>query len=163
MDVFVQLLETARAKVLTTVNSAMMQTNYQIEKLIVENEQNEKSRTEYGKATLKTLSKQLTEKYGRGFSERNLEQMRYFYLTYSPSISQTPSAKSAELPENPRQILSAQIQETASLKAAAARENEGGSIPTSGNSTHHCSISHLPVLLLPSLCIIPFAFNLRNI
>lgn len=33
----------------------------------------------------------MTENYGKGFSERNLEQMRKFYLTYS--ISQTVSAK----------------------------------------------------------------------
>ena len=33
----------------------------------------------------------MTENYGKGFSERNLEQMRKFYLTYS--ISQTVSAE----------------------------------------------------------------------
>ena len=40
---------------------------------------------------MKTLSKDLIRQFGRGFSERNLEQMRLFYLVWP--ISQTPSAK----------------------------------------------------------------------
>jgi predicted nuclease of restriction endonuclease-like (RecB) superfamily len=35
----------------------------------------------------------LTANYGKGFSQRNLEQMRQFYLVYSTQIPQTPSAK----------------------------------------------------------------------
>jgi hypothetical protein len=37
------------------------------------------------------LSVDLTKRFGRGYSERNLEQMRLFYLTWQ--IPQTPSAK----------------------------------------------------------------------
>ncbi|MDO5847881.1 MAG: DUF1016 N-terminal domain-containing protein [Methanocorpusculum sp.] len=70
----VQLLETARAKVLTTINTTMTQTYYQIGKLIVENEQNGKSRAEYGKETLKNLSKQLTEKYGKDSQNETLNE-----------------------------------------------------------------------------------------
>lgn len=40
---------------------------------------------------MKTLSEKLTKEFGRGFSQRNLEQMRTFYLRYS--ISQTVSAE----------------------------------------------------------------------
>ena len=130
-----QLLETARTKVLTAVNTTMTQTYYQIGKLIVENEQNGHNRAEYGKATLKTLSQQLTEKYGKGFSERNLERMRYFYLTYAPSITQTVSAQFTQesknvllnTPEQISQTLSAksaspQISTTVSSKSAAAEK-----------------------------------------
>jgi predicted nuclease of restriction endonuclease-like (RecB) superfamily len=40
---------------------------------------------------LKELSKRLNTEFGKGFSQRNLEQMRQFYLTYSKT--QTPSAE----------------------------------------------------------------------
>jgi predicted nuclease of restriction endonuclease-like (RecB) superfamily len=51
--------------------------------MIVEDEQNGKEKAEYGKSILKDLSKRLTEKFGKGFSEQNLRNMRQFYKTYS--------------------------------------------------------------------------------
>ena len=45
------------------------------------------SRVDYGKALLKQLSRDLTARFGKGFSERNLEYMRLFYLGWP--ISQT--------------------------------------------------------------------------
>lgn len=43
---------------------------------------------------MKNLSLDLTREFGKGFSERNLENMRKFYLLYVIRISQTLSAKS---------------------------------------------------------------------
>jgi len=57
----------------------------------VEEEQEGKEKAEYAKKTIKHLSEQLINEYGRGFSIRNLEQMRQFYLVYS--IPQTLSAE----------------------------------------------------------------------
>ena len=37
-------------------------------------------RAKYGKQLLKYLSEQLTKEFGAGFTERNLQQMRQFYL-----------------------------------------------------------------------------------
>ena len=74
------ILEESRKFVATTVNSAMVQTYFEIGRLIVEEEQHGKVRVEYGKETLKNLSIKLTANYGKGFSQRNLEQMRQFYL-----------------------------------------------------------------------------------
>lgn len=85
------LLESARKKVLSTVNSAMTLTYFLIGKKIVEEEQNGESRAEYGKELIKNISIKLTEEYGKGYSARNLEQMRQFYLAYEKS--QTVSAK----------------------------------------------------------------------
>jgi hypothetical protein len=68
----------------------------------VEFEQKGKKRADYGVALLKRLSSDLTDRFGRGFSERNLEQMRLFYLGWP--ISQTLSAKSQSVAlsdENP--------------------------------------------------------------
>lgn len=87
------ILEESRKFVATTVNTAMVQTYFEIGRLIVEEEQHGNIRAEYGKETLKNLSIKLTTNYGKGFSQRNLEQMRQFYLVYSTQIPQTPSAK----------------------------------------------------------------------
>lgn len=87
------ILEESRKFVATTVNTAMVQTYFEIGRLIVEEEQHGNVRAEYGKETLKNLSIKLTANYGKGFSQRNLEQMRQFYLVYSTQIPQTPSAK----------------------------------------------------------------------
>ena len=84
------LLQNSKEQVLRTVNSTMVKTYFEIGRLIVEDEQKGFERAEYGKETLKNLSARLTKELGKGFSQRNLEQMRQFYLVYS--ISQTVSA-----------------------------------------------------------------------
>ena len=81
--------EESRKFVATTVNTAMVQTYFEIGRLIVEEEQHGNIRAEYGKETLKKLSEKLTANYGKGFSVTNLKQMRDFYLTYQ--IRQTVS------------------------------------------------------------------------
>ena len=85
------LLENARQKVATEVNSTLIMTYWQIGKIIVEDEQQLESRAEYGKQTLRTLSKVLTAEYGKGFSISNLQFMRRFFLSYEKQ--QTVSVK----------------------------------------------------------------------
>jgi len=112
------LLENARNKVVIAVNQTMVLTYFEIGRMIVEDEQNGKERAEYGKALLKDLSLHLTERFGKGFSYSNLQQMRQFYLSYS--ISQTPSVKSQKIDNQEfikRQALSGEL------------ENEKSSIP----------------------------------
>lgn len=76
------LLNDARKSVASTVNAVLLQTYWQIGKIIVEDEQQHSNRAEYGKQTLKTLSRALTEEYGKGFSRSNLYNMRLLYLTH---------------------------------------------------------------------------------
>lgn len=85
------LLHNARQNIISNVNSTMTKTYFLIGKRIVEEEQNGNKRAEYGKKLIKTLSKKLTKEFGKGFSQRNLEQMRTFYVRYS--IPQTVSAE----------------------------------------------------------------------
>ena len=85
------LLHKARQNIISNINSTMTKTYFLIGKRIVEEEQDGNKRAEYGKKLIKTLSEKLTKEFGRGFSQRNLEQMRTFYLRYS--ISQTVSAE----------------------------------------------------------------------
>ncbi|MBW8191192.1 PDDEXK nuclease domain-containing protein [Neiella marina] len=75
-------IEQARNQVRQSVNSAMVQSYWQIGRLIVEQEQQGESRAAYGKQQLQQLSRQLTERLGKGFDERNLRNMRAFYQTF---------------------------------------------------------------------------------
>ncbi|HEY1194621.1 PDDEXK nuclease domain-containing protein [Flavobacterium sp.] len=86
-----ELLQNARQQVLRTVNSTMTITYFEIGRIIVEEEQNGKDRAEYGKQLLKSLSKQLIQEFGKGYSVENLDRMRKFYRIYS--ISSTLSTK----------------------------------------------------------------------
>lgn len=76
------LVEQARHQVKQTVNTAMVQTYWQIGHLIVENEQQGKARAEYGKSQLKQVSQKLTTEFGKGFDTSNLRNMRSFYLAF---------------------------------------------------------------------------------
>jgi len=86
-----ELLEQARHSAARSVNSILTATYWEIGRRIVEHEQGGRSRAGYGEELLTRLSKDLTAKYGRGFSSRNIRQMRTFYLGWE--IWQTPSAK----------------------------------------------------------------------
>ena len=72
----------ARHHVYTAVNSAMVQTYWNIGRIIVEHEQEGKERAEYGTGLLKNLAQRLTDEFGRGFTERNLRNMRTFYQKF---------------------------------------------------------------------------------
>lgn len=81
----VDLLQSARSKVVRTVNQTMVLTYFEIGRMIVEEEQDGKERADYGKQILKELSDVLTREFGKGFSVDNLENMRRFYLVYGKS------------------------------------------------------------------------------
>ncbi len=78
-----QIVEQGRRASYGAVNAVMIKTYWHIGKRIVEQEQNGKERAEYGKQLIEILSKELTIAYGKGFSKRNLQYFRSFYLTYS--------------------------------------------------------------------------------
>lgn len=89
-----ELLQAARQNVVRAVNQTMVYTYFEIGRMIVEDEQQGKERAEYGKQVLKELSLRLTAEFGKGFSVENLDRMRFFYKTYSLSISSTLLTKS---------------------------------------------------------------------
>lgn len=84
------LLEQARRTVVRSANSILTATYWDIGRRIVEFEQGGRVRAAYGEELLVRLSADLATKHGRGFSARNLRQMRAFYLGWE--IWQTPSA-----------------------------------------------------------------------
>jgi predicted nuclease of restriction endonuclease-like (RecB) superfamily len=87
-----EVIEGARRAAARSVNAVMTATYWLVGRRIVDQEQGGKARAGYGEALLKQLSTDLTARFGRGFSERNLEQMRAFHFGWP--ISQTLSAKS---------------------------------------------------------------------
>jgi DUF1016 N-terminal domain len=88
----VDLLESARRASVRTVNAIMTATYWEIGRRIVEFEQFGRRRAGYGEHLLKQLSRDLEERFGRGFSVDNLETMRIFYTSYpAPNISETTS------------------------------------------------------------------------
>ena len=86
-----QLMDQARNRVSREVNTILVQTYWEIGRIIVEDEQGDLERAEYGKKLIADLSKRLTKEYGKGFSRANLQNMRSFYLLYP--ICQTLSGK----------------------------------------------------------------------
>jgi len=77
-----KLLTASRKKLQQSVNSVMVQTYWQIGKMIIEDEQNGKNRAEYGKKQLKHIAESLTIEFGKGFDITNLRKMRQFYIVF---------------------------------------------------------------------------------
>ena len=86
-----ELLENARKNVAQQVNTQLLTPYWNIGRIIVEYEQQNQIRADYGKQTLRELSKELTREFGKGFSRSNLQNMRAFYLAYEKC--QTVSGK----------------------------------------------------------------------
>lgn len=71
----------AQSKVAAVVNSAMVQAYWEIgEQIYIACDRND--RAEYGKNLLKYLSEELTREFGKGYTERNLRNMRQFYQLF---------------------------------------------------------------------------------
>ncbi|MCE5223100.1 PDDEXK nuclease domain-containing protein [bacterium] len=95
-----EIISSARQAVNKNVNTIQVLTNFEIGHRIIENEQKGEKRAEYGKTLIKILADKLTKEFGSGFSKRNLEYMRHFYLEYknrSDQIVQTVSAQSEKI------------------------------------------------------------------
>ena len=78
----VAIIEDARSRVVRTVNSEMVLSDWHIGREIVEYVQRGESRAEYGEQVIEDLSAQLLARIGHGYSTRNLWYFRDFYLTY---------------------------------------------------------------------------------
>ncbi len=77
-----EVLEAARSNVYRAANFAMVGAYWNIGRLIVEEEQRGKTRAEYGKYLINELSGKLTKDFGKGFTERNVRNMRAFYSAF---------------------------------------------------------------------------------
>ena len=76
-----QLVINSKNKVYSAVNTEMLNLYWNIGKAIMEIQQGDE-RANYGDAVLEKLSEKLTAEFGKGFSKRNLERMRKFYIYF---------------------------------------------------------------------------------
>lgn len=89
------IINSSRQLAYSAINIAQVRQNWLIGQRIVLQEQNGKSRAEYGKHIVEIASKTLTEEFGKGFSDRNLWKYKQFYLTFNDlPILPTMSAES---------------------------------------------------------------------
>jgi hypothetical protein len=86
------LIDAARRSAARSVNCIMTAAYWLIGRRIVEFEQKGEIRAEYGEELIERLAADLSARYGRGFSIRNVWQMKAFYLAWP--IPQTTSAQS---------------------------------------------------------------------
>lgn len=140
----VDLLEAARRTAARSVNALMTATYWEIGRRIVEHEQGGQARAEYGQEILARLSSDLESRFGRGFSQQNLENMRLFYIGLPPlRIWQTLSAKSTAKADEISQTVfgksvgsaAGDISQTASGKSQGEEQRVIRSRP-SGDAAH---------------------------
>jgi predicted nuclease of restriction endonuclease-like (RecB) superfamily len=118
----VHVIDEARRAAARTVNAAMTATYWLIGRRIVEEEQRGTARADYGERLVKRLAHDLSRRFGRVFSKRNLWQMRAFYLAWP--LLETVSAKLRTSPATARagpivQTVSAQLGEALAKECAA--------------------------------------------
>lgn len=97
MDDVCQIIDGAQKSAFQAVNIALVKRNWLLGKRIAEEELiSDKREDNYGLEIIKHLSKELTKRYGIGYSKSNLYAFYMFYKTY-PKIFRTLSGKSFPL------------------------------------------------------------------
>ena len=117
------LVQQSRRELYTIANTTLTETYFHIGRLIVEYEQQGKSRALYAKETLLTLSDKLSNAVGKGFSVDNLENMRKFYLVYREDYAKYIS-KNQISEAVPRKFKSSNKSETVSRKLSENQKSE---------------------------------------
>lgn len=73
------IITKARSKAYQSINAALIRSNWEIGKRIVEEEQLGKQRADYGIQLIKSISQQLTSEFGSGYGVRNLAYFKQLY------------------------------------------------------------------------------------
>ena len=81
------IVEKARSDAYSYINETLVRRNWELGKMIAEEELNGEDRAKYGASVIKELSKRLTASYGKGFTKRNLYNFMSFYKMYSSLYS----------------------------------------------------------------------------
>jgi len=82
------IIESARAGAMRSVNTAQVVANWRIGLAIVEDEQKGKLRAGYGEGLMRDLAARLHKEYGPGYGLVNLKLFKQFYLTYTNLVGQ---------------------------------------------------------------------------
>jgi DUF1016 N-terminal domain len=135
----------ARRVAARSVNAVMTATYWLVGRRIVEQEQQGAERAGYGERLLKRLARDLSGRFGRGFSERNLEQMRAFYLGWPiPQTTATEFLSSRDTESNSHisQTVSAKLMGVSSEAVHRGRASWGDFLPS--NNCPQGSLSPFP-------------------
>jgi predicted nuclease of restriction endonuclease-like (RecB) superfamily len=84
-------LQEARRRAVKAINIELLRANWEIGRFIVEYEQHGNDKATYGSFLLENLSKDLKQRFGKGFSKSNVYLMRQFFIKFP--IFQTLSGK----------------------------------------------------------------------
>lgn len=76
------IIDRAKEYAYQTVNVALIKRNWLIGYRIAEEELKGENRAEYGEKIIKKLSKELSNKYGKGFDRSNLYRFLEFYKAF---------------------------------------------------------------------------------
>lgn len=76
------IIEQGRGQLKQSVNSVMLQSYWQMGRVIVEHEQQGQARAAYGTQQLQQIAQHLTQQFGKGFDVSNLRNMRRFYTCF---------------------------------------------------------------------------------
>ncbi|MBQ6342509.1 MAG: DUF1016 family protein [Anaerolineaceae bacterium] len=90
------IIETAQKTAYRAVDNVLVLRNWMLGQRISMEELKGKNRAEYGAENIKTLSKKLTELYGKGFTQRALYSYMLFYKSF-PEILHSLSTKSSNI------------------------------------------------------------------
>ncbi|MFP3591315.1 PDDEXK nuclease domain-containing protein [Chryseobacterium sp. SIMBA_038] len=77
-----KIIAESKNNVFKTTNTILLKMYWEIGRIIIEDEQNGEQRADYGKSVLKNLANQLSLEFGKGFNERNLNNMRAFFNSF---------------------------------------------------------------------------------
>ena len=112
LDVLVEdlrgIIAEGRGRAAAAVNAEIVGTYWRLGERIVREEQDGAARAAYGEQLLPRLSQALSVEFGRAFDERNLRNMRQFYLAYPirhalrTELSWTHYRRLMRLPEEQR-------------------------------------------------------------
>lgn len=91
------VIDQARGSAYRQINEALVKRNWELGKLIAEEELNGQDRAAYGAAIIKGLSKRLTVNYGKGFTKSYLYSFVTFYKNNKAEIFQAAFGKSRSL------------------------------------------------------------------
>lgn len=115
----VDFISDARRAAARMVNAAMTTTYWLVGRRIIEEEQRGSTRADYGEQLVKRLAVDLSKRFGRGFSKRNLWQMRAFYLAWP-----LPATMSAKAPSFATTARAGRIVQTVSAQLVEAFAKE---------------------------------------
>lgn len=140
-----ELVISSRNRVYTTVNTEMLNLYWNIGKAIMEIQQGDE-RASYGETVLEKLSQKLTTEFGKGFSKRNLERMRKFYIyfpiatTVSTQLSWSHYLELLKVDEEPKSSKSMSLKQAYDLYKKVMKFQNGIDKISKGNFTDEDSI-----------------------